>query len=80
MKKESDNLQGFAFGIGILGFLNKIHFHIQILFLIREEGALKKSAIKKRSQGFFGNLPVFIANTGPLERKRGGERPEEMAL
>lgn len=42
MKKESDNLQGFAFGIGILGFLNKIHFHIQILFLIREEGALKK--------------------------------------
>lgn len=42
MKKESDNLQGFAFEIGILGFLNKIHFHIQILFLIREEGALKK--------------------------------------
>lgn len=61
MKKESDNLQGFAFGIGILGFLNKIHFLIQILFLIREEGALKKKVQLKK--GHRVSLEIFLSSS-----------------
>lgn len=43
-------------------------FQAQIVFVICKKVILKKKLKYKRSEDFFGNLPVF--STWPLERKR----------